>query len=343
MNKFLGLPLIFALAACSGAGDAPEEAASDDLTRMGSAARKEWNAYMLDATVAPLQVGCTPYALPPIGSYKGTVLLIHGFSACPQQYASIAKSLSGQGYQVLVPLMPGHGRKFTRDAKGVAIDVTADLPDDEHYTEYRTFAKRMADVVAKTPGQHAVMGLSVGGAVAASAAAQAPGVFQRALVMNAFFDISDPLAAKLVPVANAIAPEFPYGWGEKCEVQRSQGRAGFCTFKVTNLRAAQHFGQETLAEVSKIRATTQVVGVEEDGAASNDAIVSAATSVQGSSACFFEKGVPHSTFSRQDNPNVNMYWLPRAEQSVRDFLTTGKSFEPSGESTVSGFKRCRSR
>ncbi len=119
--------------------------------------------------------------------------------------------------------------------------------------------------------------------------------------------------------------------------------SGFCQFRITNLRSVQHFGQETLANVGKIAGSVQVVGVEDDPAASTRAIAQAAARAPRSSACFFEKGIPHSLFSRQDNPGVDMYWLPAALDQTVAFLSKGKAFDSAAVSTVAPYGRCRVR
>ena len=338
-------PALFVALSLGCASDPESLESEDDLSSVGPTANLQWTAYVRETTAAKLQPGCVPFAVAPAPAvpYKGTALLLHGFSACPQQYVEVARRLSGEGYAVLVPLMPGHGRAYTT-APGAATDATDQVVGDDKFRDYGVFAKRMAGIVAAAaPGKHVVMGLSVGGAVAASAAIQSPGTFSRVLLMNTFFDIASDFAALLTPVLSDIAPSYPYSWGPKCEEQRKLGRAGFCQFRITNLRAVQHFGQETLANVGKIAGSVQVVGVEDDPAASTRAIAQAAAAVPGSSACFYEKGIPHSLFSRQDNPGVDMYWLPASLDQTTAFLTRGKAFDSGVASAVAPYRRCRAR
>ncbi|NOU26735.1 MAG: alpha/beta fold hydrolase [Polyangiaceae bacterium] len=338
-------PALFVALSLGCASDPESLESEDDLSSVGPAANLQWTAYLRETSAAKLQPGCVPFAVAPAPAvpYKGTALLLHGFSACPQQYVEVARRLSGEGYAVLVPLMPGHGRAYTT-AAGAATDVTDQVVGDDKFRDYGAFAKRMAGIVAAAaPGRHVVMGLSVGGAVAASAAIQSPGTFSRVLLMNTFFDIASEFAALLTPVLSDIAPSYPYSWGPKCEEQRKLGRAGFCQFRITNLRAVQHFGQETLANVSKIGGSVQVVGVEGDPAASTRAIAQAAANIPRSSACFYEKGVPHALFSRQDNPGVDMYWLSSALDQTVGFLTKGKAFDSGAVSAVAPYRRCSAR
>lgn len=341
----LALTTLVAVSGCAAQSEDSGDSSSQDINvGVGAEASRDWQAYVSEVSAQPLQQGCAPFALPANAdqAYRGTVLLLHGYSACPQQYNEIAKELSAEGYAVLVPLLPGHGRAYTVDANGKATDNISGLPTDSNYKDYGVFAKRMADIVAKAaPGNHAVMGLSVGGAIAASAAEQSPGTFKRVLLMNAFFDIANGFGAALVPFLGAIAPQFPYGWGDDCEAERSSGRAGICQMQITNLRAVQHFGQDTLKNVASIKGQVQIVGVEDDPAASDGAIEQAAQKIPGSSACFFEKGVPHSLFSPQDNPGVNMYWLSDALSDTRNFIGNGTPFVTAEASSETPYNRCK--
>ena len=40
---------------------------------------------------------------------EGLPVLFHGFSACPQQWDLISPLLAKRGFDVLMPLNPGHG------------------------------------------------------------------------------------------------------------------------------------------------------------------------------------------------------------------------------------------
>lgn len=59
-----------------------------------------WNAFAAaQMSNYTLQPGCTPFrvASSPAEQYKGVVVLLHGFSACPQQFLDLAPLIAGQG------------------------------------------------------------------------------------------------------------------------------------------------------------------------------------------------------------------------------------------------------
>ncbi len=345
VHRWLGGLALVAMLGCAETGS--EEAASEADIETSSplgAAQPLWDDYVREVTANPIQEGCKPIAaMPPAGTYKGVALLFHGYSACPQQFDELIPKLTASGFVVLAALLPGHGRVATEGLFGKTLDVTPDLPDDANHKAYGSLAKRMASLVAAAPaGKNVVLGLSVGGAMAASATAQGPGVFGRSLLLNPFFDAASPVR-QIVPAINWLAPKMRIGWGAGCEVERAGGRAGFCGFQVTNLKAARQFGLESLAAAGTIATETLVVGVEDDGAARPSAVAKAASTIPGAQGCFFEKGVPHSILSRKDNPTESKYWLPATLAQINRYLATGQMFDVVGESAYPPFGRCRSR
>lgn len=72
-----------------------------------------WNAYARktksEAPGATLQEGCAPLRIEGTKPIKGVVVLFHGYSACPQQYDLLGPEIASRGFDVLLPLNPGHG------------------------------------------------------------------------------------------------------------------------------------------------------------------------------------------------------------------------------------------
>jgi len=85
------------------------------------------------------------------------IVFYHGFTNCPEQYRLLAQAFFDQGYNVYVPLMPGHGR---RDPSGPALaDLTA--------SDLAAYATETADIAQGLGERVTVNGLSGGGTVAA--------------------------------------------------------------------------------------------------------------------------------------------------------------------------------
>lgn len=292
---------------------------------------KSWEEHVAQAKASgPIQKGCEPFFKPAEGKALGSVMLLHGYSACPQQYDAFSLSLSKKGYNVFVPLLPGHGKEQIK-VDGKMIDDSSMLPEVDSTHIYDNFAKNIGLMLKDEPGEKVVSGLSVGGVIATKVMLYHPSIYDRGLLMAPFFNAAGPINV-LLPALGAIIPNKRMGWGNECEFKRQLGRAGYCNFKIENVAAVRKFGAETLKQVSLIKKPVQIVGVEKDPAASNSAIADALKNLPNSKGCFFEKGATHSMFSKQDNPDVPMFWLKPLEEQTVDYITTGKDFTVVGKS-----------
>lgn len=88
------------------------------------------------------------------------VILVHGLTNCPQQWAPFADVLYKRGCNVLLPRMPRHG---------LADRMTTE-PSRLRAEELRDFADRTVDIAAGLGRQVTFVGLSAGGIVGAWAA-----------------------------------------------------------------------------------------------------------------------------------------------------------------------------
>jgi carboxylesterase len=103
------------------------------------------------------------------GARRG-VLLLHGFGDTPQTLRYLAEHLHRAGYTAHVPLLPGHGRTLREFGRSRAEDWVRAARE-----ELEALRARVADV--------ALVGLSMGGALAARLAAESDDL--RALVLIA--------------------------------------------------------------------------------------------------------------------------------------------------------------
>lgn len=289
---------------------------------------------------APLQNTCKSFYLPPQGQRKGTVLLFHGYSSCPQQFWELAPLLAAKGFAVYVPVLPGHGR-LSRQAGGKWIDDPSDLPTETTWQRYQVYSKQIAQVMPPD-GIRAVMGLSLGGAVAASALIQAPERFDRAILGAPLLDINTPSDYFLPPIS-ALMPNYPAKWDDSCEVERAGGRGGYCQFRLRALRSMQRLGQETLARLNEVKIPVQIVGVEKDGTASNPAQKEAAQRLPQNQICLFEKGANHSLLSRFDSPFEDKFWIAPLNAMSLSFVEKGSYFSTAGLAAELGLMRCKAR
>lgn len=142
--------------------------------------------------------GAEPLALTAPGASTGVVLL-HGFGDTPQTVASLADVLRDRGYDVVAPLLPGHGRTLREFAKSNA---------DEWLME----ARRAHASMRARHRRVALVGLSLGGALAVRIAADDPEL--AALVLLAPYLDAPSWLRVLTRAAPAIGVVMPYVGGD---------------------------------------------------------------------------------------------------------------------------------
>src|SRR6476660_8668646 len=94
------------------------------------------------------------------GNSRG-ILLLHGFGDTPQTLGLLANELHSAGYDVRAPLLPGHGRTFESFAAS-------------RYYDWLSFARNELQVMRASHESVTLVGLSMGGAIAAILASENP-------------------------------------------------------------------------------------------------------------------------------------------------------------------------
>jgi len=185
-------------------------------------------------------VGAQPIELPRAGA--PAVLLLHGGGDTPQTLRYLADHLSGLGYAVSVPLLPGHGRTLTEFAAAGADD-------------WLTEAHRAYDALRASHGWVAIVGLSMGGALAVQLAAvhaELP-----ALVLLAPYLAVPPYVARAARTSAAwglVVPFVHSGGGESIrdpdEAAKSLAYGAFAASAVRALYTTVRRGASALPRVA---------------------------------------------------------------------------------------------
>ena len=128
------------------------------------------------------------------GTSGRALLLLHGSGDSPQTLRYLGERLHASGYTVYAPLLPGHGRTPAAFAR-----VTAE--------SYLVAAHEALDTLRARHGWIGVVGLSMGGALAAQLAAESADL--RVLVLLAPYFSATPdvtWAARTAPVWGLVHP-----------------------------------------------------------------------------------------------------------------------------------------
>ncbi|MBW4574295.1 MAG: lysophospholipase [Aphanothece sp. CMT-3BRIN-NPC111] len=122
-------------------------------------------------------------------------LFFHGFTATPEQFALIGKVFFDEGYNVLIPLLPGHGLAGNWDG-----DNPPPLPENQQvYQEFGLYWLEVAQAVGK---EVVLGGLSGGSTLAAWLALERPTEIDRALVFAPYLSGSNKVVDLFVRIFN---------------------------------------------------------------------------------------------------------------------------------------------
>jgi len=186
---------------------------------------------------------------------KRVLLFFHGFTASPMQYIPMGESFFKDGYNVLIPLMPGHGFTGSWQEKN-----PPPLPTDPQV--YKDFALSWL-AQAKQLGEEVVIGgLSGGGTVAAWLALEKKQDIYRSLLFAPYLSSSSKIVDLFVKKFSMyfqwqIRPGHP-------------DLGGYPGFQIEALRTFLNLGDEILAMAKKqASAPTFMICSESDIAVGN--------------------------------------------------------------------------
>ena len=283
------------------------------------------------------QEECEPrfYEANPDVSEKGTVVFLHGYTACPQQYFDLAEKVAAEGYNVALPLLPGHGKWRSDAGKGGYEHV----PTQFELNRYDYFVRNVNKFMAKVPGKKIIGGLSLGGSMALRAVTFTPNLYDAGMVMTPLLELQNnryTIAMRLLAQTPLTRHQI-VGWGEDCEITETQaGRAGICEFKVSSAYASEEYGKLVSRQLSLKSSKTrlQFVGVEGDLVVQFHPFINAfkAAASKHKNMCLLPYGSNHSLLSPYDTPHEDKFWIPGLHKSILNFIKEEKFFPKSARS-----------
>jgi carboxylesterase len=187
------------------------------------------------------------------GTRGDAVLLLHGFGDTPQALGYLADALHGRGWTVHAPLLPGHGRTLRAFAASTADD-------------WERAAIGAYDALRARHERVAVVGLSMGGALATLCARHDPAI--PALVLLAPYLAMSPRVRGLARVHALWSPFAPFvvSGGEasiRDEAERPRSRA-YGAVAGASLRELLRVVERANATLPALRAPTLVVHSRDD-------------------------------------------------------------------------------
>ena len=170
-------------------------------------------------------------------------LLLHGFTATPEQFLPIGETWFQAGYNVLIPLLPGHG---------IAGDWGRDNPPPLPETQqlYQDFGQHWLQIAQSLGKKVIVGGLSGSGTLAAWLALAHPQQIYRTLAFAPYLSGSNLIVDWVVDKL-----DFYFKW------RTAPGTIsfGYDGFFMPALRVFQDMGTEVLEQANKTQAAPMLI------------------------------------------------------------------------------------
>lgn len=237
-------------------------------------------------------------------------LFFHGFTAAPYQFVPLGNTFFNQGHNVLIPLMPGHGK---------AGDWNKDNPPPllTEPTDYLKFALRWLKLAQLMGDRVIVGGLSGGGTLAAWLMLEKPELVDRALLFAPYLSSS----SKVIDL-------FVETLGTYFEWTNVRGPS-YRGFEVLALRAILNIGQYILKKAKKRSASAPffIISSESDKAVGNDdhrALFKSALKYQ--PQCWYHRfdrvlDIPHTMMTQEEGNTYENLLITMAKAFVESDLT----------------------
>ena len=141
---------------------------------------------------SPVLPGAEPFA---VDAGRTGVLLLHGFTGCPQSLRPWAEHVAAAGYTVRLPLLPGHGTAVTDMAL-------------TRWSDWYALAAATFDELRSVCDEVFVAGLSMGATLALRIAEMRPAEVAGLVLVNASVTSQDRRLV-LLPVLQHLIPTLP--------------------------------------------------------------------------------------------------------------------------------------
>ncbi len=241
-------------------------------------------------------------------------LFFHGFTAGPYQFEPLGKALFEAGYNVLIPLQPGHG--IAGDWNG---DNPPPLPTEPEV--YQEFVLSWLQAVQNLGEQVVIGGLSTGGILSAWLALEHPQEIEKALLFAPYVSGNNTIVNFLVEVL----PVY-YEWLNK----DNPGNFGYEGFRIPALRLFLDMGQGILERLENEPAQPMfVIASEADPAVDQNqlqALYVAANKHQPKSWYFnFDKmfEIPHTMMTEAEGNKYQNLLVSIAKAYVESDISWG--------------------
>jgi len=269
------------------------------------------------------------FLLQPDSSAK-VCLFFHGFTATPRQFLPIGEAFFQVGYNVLIPLLPGHGLAGNWNS-----DRPPPLPEDPQvYQQFGLYWLQQAQALGQ---QVIVGGLSGGGTLAAWLALEYSQQVGRALLFAPYLSNTNLVLDWFVQIFNGY-----FRW----RTQPGRTHFGYDGFRMPALETFLHMGRTVLNQAeTRLTSPLLIVSSDSDRAVDNrdhQMLFEIALQHQPKSWYYcFDRAlqVPHTMMTKAEGNHYQDLLIAIAKayvesdltwaevKEIRDRMLQGKSFD----------------
>jgi alpha-beta hydrolase superfamily lysophospholipase len=204
------------------------------------------------------------------------VVLLHGYTNCPAQFSALADAYAADGWSVVVPRLPGHGKA----------DRMTDALSDITPEELVDTAEEAVDIAAGLGEQVSVVGLSGGGTLAAWLANERDDVAQAVLIAPLVVPkVLPELAVGPASRAFRYTPDIHLWWNQDKKEKLAEPPYAYPRYSLRSLGAFLAIGRAAQRVPERRTALERLVVItnENDAAVSNAGVdrVAAALTLPG--------------------------------------------------------------
>ncbi len=160
------------------------------------------------------------------------IVLVHGYTSCPQQFMELGKRFYDLGYNVLLAPMPHHGLS----------DRMTEAHSFLRASELAAYADEVVDIAQGLGEEVAMAGLSVGGVVTAFAATHREDIDLALLISPAFGYKAVPSAATAAAMNIYSLLPNGYGWWDAAKQEQGGAPHGYPRYAKRALAEALRLG-----------------------------------------------------------------------------------------------------
>ena len=138
------------------------------------------------------------------------IILVHGYTNCPQQFKELGQRFYDSGYNVLIAPLPHHG----------LADRMTEAQAQLNAEELAGYADEVVDIAQGMGDQVVMMGISAGGVTTAWAAQNRTDIDKAVIISPAFGykQIPSPLTATIMNIYTLLPDGFVW-WDEELQIE----------------------------------------------------------------------------------------------------------------------------